>query len=337
MCTSIFWNTSTRPIFANNEDIFLETGYLFSNQRGIAKEALIFPPEQPLKWVSKYGSLVFSQCGKEFPSGGMNEAGLVVEQMTLPETRYPDPQGYPSVKELQLIQYLLDSCSTTSEAIDCITRVQIAQASGVIHYFMADKSGECAIVEYLDGSRVIYHGDSLPVQVLANSAYAPSLASLTDTNLDERTQNEYQLDSLRRFQMAAHWAGTSLESAPIEGAFQALAEVAGPNTIWRIVYDMKTLTIHIQTSWNQETREISLSAFDFSSSKPGQVYDLHTPGSGNIQGHFLPYTTSRNQQLVFSFFRNETIISLFGGALPDEVLEGFAAYPMQQRPLVEMD
>ena len=33
----------------------------------------------PASWVSKYGSVTFNQYGRELPTGGMNEAGLVVE------------------------------------------------------------------------------------------------------------------------------------------------------------------------------------------------------------------------------------------------------------------
>lgn len=56
MCTSIYWLTANGPLIANNEDIFLETGFLFTNQRGISKAALLLPPETPLRWVSRFGS-----------------------------------------------------------------------------------------------------------------------------------------------------------------------------------------------------------------------------------------------------------------------------------------
>jgi penicillin V acylase-like amidase (Ntn superfamily) len=42
----------------------------------------------PAKWVSRYGSVTFNQYGCENPTGGMNEAGLVVEQMWLDESAY---------------------------------------------------------------------------------------------------------------------------------------------------------------------------------------------------------------------------------------------------------
>jgi choloylglycine hydrolase len=30
-----------------------------------------------ISWISKYGSITFNQYGREFPTGGMNEKGLV--------------------------------------------------------------------------------------------------------------------------------------------------------------------------------------------------------------------------------------------------------------------
>ncbi len=40
-------------------------------------------------WTAVYGSISFNQYGKEFPTGGMNEKGLVVELMWLDETKFP--------------------------------------------------------------------------------------------------------------------------------------------------------------------------------------------------------------------------------------------------------
>jgi len=333
MCTTIVFNTSNGPLMANNEDIFLATGMLFSNQRGIAKQALIFPPEQPLTWVSRFGSLVFSQCGKEFPSGGMNEAGLVIEQMTLPETQYPLADERPVVKELQLIQYLLDTCASVAQALSALETVRIAQATGLIHLFLLDNNAHTAIVEFLEGTTHIYHGESLPVRTLTNSTYAASLESLVQPQQTAANMSGYQSESLRRFRIAAHWA-QSASSESQETAFQALSAVARPDTIWQIVYSPCTTTISLKTAWNPTIRHIRLSQFEFSSIAPARVYDLHTPGEGFVESDFEPYSTAKNHELVLSFFRNETISQIFKLELPDELLAGYAAYPAQMKPVV---
>lgn len=47
------------------------------------------------------------QYGRNFPTGGMNEAGLVIELMWLDGSRYPVPDARPAVDNLQWIQYNL--------------------------------------------------------------------------------------------------------------------------------------------------------------------------------------------------------------------------------------
>ena len=51
------------------------------NRRGLKKTA--FSTNSGLQWVSRFGSLTFNQFGFEFPNGGINEAGLVIEHMMM--------------------------------------------------------------------------------------------------------------------------------------------------------------------------------------------------------------------------------------------------------------
>ena len=67
------------------------------------------PDGNTISWVSQYGSITFNQYGKEFPTGGMNEKGLVVELMWLDGTIYPQPDERPAIGVLQWIQYQLDN------------------------------------------------------------------------------------------------------------------------------------------------------------------------------------------------------------------------------------
>lgn len=48
-----------------NQDVIYDGVYLFTNQRGLRKKALMQPPAQPASWTSLYGSLTISQLGKE--------------------------------------------------------------------------------------------------------------------------------------------------------------------------------------------------------------------------------------------------------------------------------
>ena len=102
--------------------------------------------EKPLSWISKYGSITFNQWGREFPSGGINDKGLVVVQTMYISTKYPDPDIRPSISELQWIQFQLDNFSTVQEVIYNDKFLRITNNSIPLHYIICDKTGNIAVI-----------------------------------------------------------------------------------------------------------------------------------------------------------------------------------------------
>ncbi len=45
--------------------------------------------QRPVHWTSRSASITFNQYGRDFPTAGMNDAGLVVALMDLNSTQYP--------------------------------------------------------------------------------------------------------------------------------------------------------------------------------------------------------------------------------------------------------
>lgn len=82
-CTTFVLKNSNNLVFGRNLDWFSDNGIVVINKLNIKKTALVFPPEKPVTWTSRYGSITFNQFGKEFPFGGINEKGLVVELMVV--------------------------------------------------------------------------------------------------------------------------------------------------------------------------------------------------------------------------------------------------------------
>lgn len=80
------------------------------------------------------------------PYGGSNEVGLVVEQMMLLESKYPEPDERPAINMLQWIQYQLDNCRTVEEVIatDKCLRQAVQHGKQRIHYLICDASGDTA-------------------------------------------------------------------------------------------------------------------------------------------------------------------------------------------------
>jgi uncharacterized protein (TIGR02145 family) len=76
-------------IVGKNLDWFCNYGFLVVNKRNVTKQAFLPASSSLLKWTSRYGSITFTQNGVGFTSGGMNEAGLVIEESWLGSSRYP--------------------------------------------------------------------------------------------------------------------------------------------------------------------------------------------------------------------------------------------------------
>lgn len=75
-CTTFVLKTENDLVFGRNLDWVSDNGVVVVNKRNVKKTSLIFPPEKPVEWISKYGSVTFNQFGAEFPFGGMNEEGF---------------------------------------------------------------------------------------------------------------------------------------------------------------------------------------------------------------------------------------------------------------------
>ncbi len=126
-CASFLFKTGDSLIFGRNVDSPAGSGsdtvgLVVVNKRGVYKEGASFDalyggkkdPSPPFSWVSKYGSITFNFYGTEFPDGGMNEAGLIFEEMTLLDTKYPAEKSNPTLFMVLWIQYVLDTCCTVS-------------------------------------------------------------------------------------------------------------------------------------------------------------------------------------------------------------------------------
>ncbi|HEX8152968.1 MAG TPA: linear amide C-N hydrolase, partial [Thermoanaerobaculia bacterium] len=155
----------TRGLFGRNYDFEIGYGMVLVNKRGMVKVATT---PKPAKWTSRYGSVTFNQFGRDVPTGGMNEAGLVVELMWLDGTRYPKADARPEVGTLEWIQYQLDTAGSVAGVLANMKHVRIAERGVPLHYLVADKTGDVAAIEFLGGEVVVHRGESLRVPVLAN-------------------------------------------------------------------------------------------------------------------------------------------------------------------------
>jgi penicillin V acylase-like amidase (Ntn superfamily) len=317
-------------VAGKNYDWHLDDGLLFVNKRGIAKRALLLDPtEKAAEWVSRYGSVTFNQYGREMPNGGVNEAGLVVETLMLPSARVPAPDERPAL--VSWMQYQLDTSGTVAEVIASDKVVRISPAMPMpVHFFVCDRRGNAAVVEFIEGKQVCHMGDQLVHQLIANDTYADSISFLARHQGFGGTKpiRKGSHNSLDRFVVAAErlktWHADNTRQSPIQYAFDTLAAVAqGRSTKWSIVYDLNSLEIHYRTERCAATRTVRLADFDFSPQTPVRMIPINTRHTGVLNPHFVDYDADVNRWLIYYCAQRTELLA----QVPDALLELLAGYP----------
>jgi len=300
-CTTFFIHHKGEMIFGRNYDWVTDAGLVCTNQRGLYKTSYKMADGETISWMAKYGSITFNQYGKEFPTGGMNEKGLVVELMWLDETKYPGADKRPSISVLQWIQYQLDNCATIEEVIATDKYLRITTTSAPLHYLVADANGNAATIEFLDGKLSVHKGNDLPFPVLTNSTYQESKLSATPKS--GSNYESFQNNSIERFakacRMVQQFTENKIKIPVVDYAFTILDNVSqGEHTKWSIVYDLKNKTIRFKTKSFTTVKTISISAFNFSCSVSSKAYDMNQAGKNDVSKSFKNFTPVLNRTVL---------------------------------------
>jgi choloylglycine hydrolase len=262
-CSAFFCNTDNK-LLAKNFDWHSGEGYLIKNLKGQVKYSYGFRNSNVAKWTSKYGSITFNQIGKEFPYGGINEKGLVIEQLWLSNSQYKENNN-EEISELEWIQYQLDNYSTINEVINHINNLTI-KPNATIHFILADKTGNSTVIEFVNGN-VVINNQKTAIQIVTNSTLNSSFNYYKNT----KNINKFSRNSLDRYCILRDTLNAN--SLTVNDAFEKLNLVKeiGKNykTYWSIVYDIDKLEIHFKSYDNENIKTISLADFDFS--KIGKV------------------------------------------------------------------
>jgi len=282
-CTTFVLKNDSSLVYGRNLDWVSDNGVVVVNKKNVRKSSLVFPPEKPTNWISKYGSISFNQFGKEFPFGGMNEKGLVVATMLVPGG-VPKLDNKTAVNELQWVQYQLDNAATIEEVITNCARIRVSTISQNLHYLILDKLGNSLVVEFDKKGTHFFKGNDLPIAVLENDTYLKSL-SKSKKNTHSRFNTAANL--LKQY----HLYPTT--PSPVNCSFSILEKVKLAGS-WSIVFDVNKLEIHFKTSTNAGIRKIKLDQFDFSCSTPSLLYDMQLNNKGNINAQFIKYSNSLN-------------------------------------------
>jgi choloylglycine hydrolase len=321
-CTTFYINSNDEIIFGKNYDWMTGNGMLVINKKNVSKTS--FSDSKSIDWVSKYGSVTFNQFGREFPSGGINEKGLVIELLWLEDTEYPQPDFRPALGVLQWVQYQLDNSQSVNDIIESDSTIRVNSISAKVHYLIADAYGNAASIEFLNGKMVYHTGESMPINVLTNDTYEKSLNYY---EILETPGEVLSLNSFDRFATACSMV-KEYESSPLESVidygFSILDKVANKEyTQWSIVYDIKKKVIYVKTMLNEKIRNVELGRIKFECDTPVQVVGLDEDLEGNINPNFVFYTTKYNKDLIHTSY--DAVEFLMN--VPDKYINRIAEYP----------
>lgn len=269
MCTRVLWNDNGRAVYVGrNMDWFedLRTN-LWSLPRGMERSGLT--DQNPLVWSSRYGSLV-ATAYEAGTADGINEAGLAVHMLYLPETSVgPRDPDAPGLAMSLWAQWYLDSCATVAEAVDRTRRapfqlrMAVEPGSGkatTVHLALDDPSGDSAVVECLGGEVRIYHDRRF--RVMTNQpAFDEQLANLRryrGFGGDERLPGTHEPADrfVRSAYYVTHLPKPASEREAVAALMSVMRNVAAPfgvadperpnvsTTIWRTVENLDDRTMY---------------------------------------------------------------------------------------------
>lgn len=286
-CSAFYFNGENK-ILAKNFDWGFGQGYLIKNIRGQQKYAYGFRGNNVAGWTSKFGSITFNQVGKEFPYGGINEKGLVIEQLWLGNTEYQENKN-KTISELEWTQYQLDNYETVDDVIKNINNLTIKPVAK-IHYFLADRNGVSAVIDFVNGEVKIDRQQS-KFQVITNESSEDSKKYFEQNkNINIKSRNAFDRYCILRNNI-------NVENLNISESFKKLNLVKEdePNykSYWSIVYDINNLEFYFKSVDNSEIKKVSLKDFNFDSSSNTE-FSLINSNKVNFQ----PYSSNDNLRLL---------------------------------------
>ena len=325
-CTAFCLKKDNHLLLAKNLDWPINNGIIILNKKGLRKTA--YTDQKPkISWIAKYGSITFNQFGKEFPLGGMNETGLVIEELNS-RGQPPNNKNLFKLNEFQFVQYILDNCATVDEILRLQDSITIQPVFINLHYLISDRLGNFAIIEFYDNQSHFYFGDMIKYPILSNNLYKNSLKYISQFKgfggdlvlKNENTSGERFVRVAKLLKKSENFA----YQRPYMTAFSILDSVHQEDTQWSIIYDINEKQIYFKTSLNLIIKSIRLDNFDFSCQTPLLSLNINSIDSNEVKPRFNNFTNEQNTELLMNVFAKYKLYQL--GNEEKSVFEGMARY-----------
>lgn len=281
-CTAFCLKNNGNIYLSKNLDWPIDNGYLFLNERGINKSLLthsIISPEE-FHWISKYRSITFNQFGKEFPLGGMNEKGLVIEELNMQTVNYKYDSLKTPINEFQFVQFILDNFESVREIAWHLDQFQYKPLFQHLHYIVADRSGDILVIEHNGSGFRLFYPNLTGFTVLSNNNYEESVKYCSNfRGFGGNLAIKKREGSNERFVFTAKMIADFKNFNPVEYSFMILDSIKQNDTRWSLVYDINNLIVKVKFHSCKRVKE-----FNFY-----KILDLHDICSygGNMSDCFF--------------------------------------------------
>ncbi|MDQ8034506.1 MAG: linear amide C-N hydrolase [Bordetella sp.] len=282
--------------------------------RGMTRDGAGGP--NSIRWASKYGSVIAS--GYDISTtDGVNEAGLMANLLWLVESDYPKPDGGKPPLAISLwAQYALDNYATVAEAVSALEKepytivtdkVPGEDRLATLHLSLSDKTGDSAIIEYIDGRQVIHHGREY--QVMTNSPTFEKQLALesywreiggtvmlpgTNRSADRFARAMFYINAIPKDEnpdMALASVFSVIRNVSVPYGISTPGQPNISSTRWRTVMDHKRQLYFFESAVSPNVFWVDLKQIDFSADK-GRVRKLDlgpnqgTAYAGNATARF---------------------------------------------------
>ncbi len=297
-CSLAVLNGNGKMMIVRTMDWETPDGNVVKNYPGTERQAQLILIN-PYKWTSKYGSISFNLTEnvpglgeKNVPGCGLNEKGLYAAELWVtgpPRVKYPLDYSKPWLTSAEVVQMLLDNCADVDEAINQFKKVSLegfrlfslVDMSLDLHYFVADKSGKTAIIEFPSGHLNIkmspVHNAMTNNFLNASNAELIKYKGFGGTHHIPHTVSSEKKISLMRYVLACDSLARLQNSGQVtvDSGFMLLDRISTSNspvtaggkhritTQWSIVYDMSNNVITYTSSCNSNRRIINMTHLTF--------------------------------------------------------------------------
>ena len=193
---------------------------------------------------------------------GINEDGFAIGVLALNEKQTCQETELPRISTTVAIRMLLDHASTVKEAVAMLKRYDMdmrGNGRSNYHFFMADATGDYAIVEY-----TIPKGDSIPrvmevltgndtLRCVTNFYISPTMIGTTDGWGSEHGKGRYE--TMRKTLHENNYTlGESKAMVLLDSVSQPPTEELTSQTQWSSLYNLteKTLRLTILREYGKE-------------------------------------------------------------------------------------